>query len=309
MPNTSIVCLTPDKNYCAAAAFAAERLLTHGLSLNIDVALLCTPDDVDAAIAGQLGERVQIFLHDFGVANELSIEALPLGRHISPAAYRRLLLPHILPQQYTRILYLDCDTLCVGPGIEQLLTLDLDGRAFAAALDMIRLKDFKSGPLSEEFQHYRTTLGLEADAPYFNSGVLLIDRAQWIAHNITEHAVAFARNHLDQCQFHDQSALNAVTQGQWAPLSPRFNFMGDFLLLNLMCEIDPVILHFVNDPKPWQQDCWNGPAWMQALYEREAIHDPRSSEAPLTASFQSFRQRLLDFLAAQQFADGLQLSS
>ena len=50
----------------------------------------------------------------------------------------------------------------------------------------------------------------------------------------------------------EQDALNSLLQGGFAPLSPRYNFMGDFFLLGLEAEIDPIVLHFVNSPKPWQ---------------------------------------------------------
>ena len=44
----------------------------------------------------------------------------------------------------------------------------------------------------------------------------------------------------------EQDALNATLKGGFAPLSPRYNFMGDFFLLDLERRIDPIVLHFVN---------------------------------------------------------------
>ena len=54
--------------------------------------------------------------------------------------------------------------------------------------------------------------------------------------------------------FMEQDALNATLKGGFAPLSPRYNFMGDFFLLDLERRIDPIVLHFVNAPKPWRFD-------------------------------------------------------
>ena len=49
----------------------------------------------------------------------------------------------------------------------------------------------------------------------------------------------------------EQDALNSLVRGDFAPLSPRYNFMGDFFLTGLEAEIAPIVLHFVNQPKPW----------------------------------------------------------
>ncbi len=43
-------------------------------------------------------------------------------------------------------------------------------------------------------------------------------------------------------------------------LSPRYNFMGDFFLLDLERTIEPIVLHFVNAPKPWELASWRGEA-------------------------------------------------
>lgn len=308
MPSKHIICLTPDQNLIQTAIFAAKRLLTLGLDPSVDVAIVCTENDINQETLLGSDSRVQLITNGFELSGQLSLAALPLGRHLTIAAYRRLLLAHILPAQYARIVYLDCDTLCVREGINELFSLDLKGRAFAAALDMILLKDFENGPLTEQFQRYRTSLGLKFSAPYFNSGVLLIDRKQWLAEMITDRALAFARAFPDRCQFHDQSALNAVSGNQWLPLSPRFNFMGDFLLLDLMEEIKPIILHFVNDPKPWQKERWKGPAWIQAIYESENFGMPFPKEAALSPTFMRFREKLLDFLARQEFVDSYRIS-
>lgn len=304
MSESCIICFTPDRNFIPAAVFAAQKLLSEGLDRDITVAIVCTPVDRDDGALRQTDPRIKILTHPFAMEGELSLSHLPLGRHVTAAAWRRLLLPHVLPDIFGRILYLDCDTLATRPGLGRLMKLDLGGLPFAAALDMIQLKDFEDGPLTAEFRAYRAGLGLGPDMPYFNSGVLLIDRRQWIASRISEQAIAFAREFPAQCRFHDQSALNAVTQGLWAALSPRFNFMGDFLLLDLMREIDPVLLHFVNDPKPWQHERWTGPAWMQALYDASCNAVPFVESQPLSPTFQRFRERLLAFLATQQFVDG-----
>ena len=41
------------------------------------------------------------------------------------------------------------------------------------------------------------------------------------------------RDEPERYPFMEQDALNATLGGNFAPLSPRFNFMGDFFLLDL----------------------------------------------------------------------------
>ena len=69
--------------------------------------------------------------------------------------------------------------LIVRPGLSRLTRDRLGGHAFAAAYDMIFLMDHKGGPLAREFQGYRRALGLALDTPYFNAGLMTIDRAAW----------------------------------------------------------------------------------------------------------------------------------
>lgn len=303
MKNSPIICFTPDRVYFNVAVTAASRLRSFGLPAHIAVAIVCSEGDIDPATP--MPEGVMILRCEPMVCGEEA--ALPLGRHITPAAYRRLALPHILPDVFSRILYLDCDTLAVRPGIETILALDLGEKAFAAAVDMIFLKDLEEGPLTATFRAYRQRLGLALHEPYFNSGVLLIDRACWLQQELTQAAIAFATAHPALCAFHDQSALNAVARGKWAALSPRLNFMGDFLLLDLLRDIDPILLHFVNHPKPWQPE-WRGPDWMRGLYtDAEAFLPAGATE--LSQGFAPFRARLLAWLAMQDFIDGNPLYS
>ena len=43
--------------------------------------------------------------------------------------------------------------------------------------------------------------------------------------------------------------------------------MGDFLLLDLERETKPIVLHFVNSPKPWELAAWRGEARFAQNYQ------------------------------------------
>jgi lipopolysaccharide biosynthesis glycosyltransferase len=115
----------------------------------------------------------------------------------------------------------------------------------------------------------------------------------------------------------EQDALNATLKGDFAPLTPRFNFMGDFFLIDLERQLEPIVLHFVNAPKPWELGSWKGEArfaetyrdWFAASPWPELAHAParprwRRTRPPLTPLRKAFAKRLSAFLAETRFIDG-----
>ena len=95
----------------------------------------------------------------------------------SRAVFRRLFLDQILPESYPRLIAMDADMHVARPGLGRLTDIDLEGYPLAAAFDMIYLMDYKGGALAKRFQTYRESLGLDLETPYFNAGLMVIDRA------------------------------------------------------------------------------------------------------------------------------------
>ena len=107
--------------------------------------------------------------------------------------------------------------------------------------------------------------GPSTDQHGFNAGLMAIDRARWSGEELGERAMRALLTDPGRYPYMEQSALNELIAGRFAPLSPRYNFMGDFFLLDLEARIDPVVLHFVNRPKPWERD-WRGEARFSGAY-------------------------------------------
>jgi lipopolysaccharide biosynthesis glycosyltransferase len=278
--------------------------------------LICEPDDVAPGfdrLPLALRERIQLMTLDF---SRLDGKLAGKGR-FSRAVFRRLFLDEILPAHFERIVTIDSDMLIVRPGLERLENFDLGGRPLAAAYDMIFLMDFKGDALARQFQRSRRSLGLALDTPYFNAGLMAIDRAAWRAKKLTERVTRALRDEPERYPFMEQDALNAALDGNFAPLSPRFNFMGDFFLLDLERRLEPMVLHFVNAPKPWELASWRGEprfaenysAWFAAspwpdLAKAPATPAWRRSKPPLTPLRREFAERLLAFLTQTRFIDG-----
>jgi lipopolysaccharide biosynthesis glycosyltransferase len=213
-----------------------------------------------------------------------------------------------LPSSCARIIAVDSDIDVRREGLARLAIVDLGGAPIAAAIDMIFLMDF-GGHLASQFQAYRRNLGLSLATPYFNNGLIVIDRAAWEREELGGRALSFIKTNREVCEFYDQSALNALLKGRFAPLSPRFNFMGDFFLLDLERELAPVAYHFVNRPKPWEEGFLGEPRFAEAYRQWFACSPWPDFAAPAVAHFNpppinaSFRSRLLDFLYRQKFID------
>ena len=309
-------CFTPDRAFFAPAVRAIASMVEAEPDVEREIFLICEPDDVAPGfdrLLAPLRERIQLMTLDF-----LRFDAKLAGKgRFSRAVFRRLFLDEILPAHFERIVTIDSDMLIVRPGLKQLENFDLGGRALAAAYDMIFLMDLKGDALARQFQRSRRSLGLALDTPYFNAGLMTIDRAAWRAERLTERVAKALRDAPGRYPFMEQDALNAALKGNFMALSPRFNFMGDFFLLDLERSLEPIVLHFVNAPKPWELGLWRGEArfaenyraWFAAspwpnLAETLPMPPWRRTRPPLTPVRREFARRLLAFLAETRFIDG-----
>jgi lipopolysaccharide biosynthesis glycosyltransferase len=307
------LCFTPDRAFFPPAARAAASLFAQGDADAFDVFIVCEAGDVPPgfdALDPALRDKIKLRIVDFS-----RFEGGLAGRgRFSRAVFRRLFLDRIAPESYSRIIAMDSDMLVTRPGLARLADIDLGGKPIAAAYDMIYLMDFSSGALARRFQAHRRSLGLDLATPYFNAGLLVVDRAAWRAAELGERVARALREAPRKFPFMEQDALNAALAGGFAPLSPRCNFMGDFFLLDLEATIAPTVLHFVNSPKPWQYDRWRGEARFAEAYRSWFAASPWpdwSAPAPAgrarkplkTSARRQFAERLAAFLDAQRFVD------
>jgi lipopolysaccharide biosynthesis glycosyltransferase len=309
------VCLTPDLAFFRQAVCTASTILAQDDSDAFDVYIVCEEADVAPGFTRldpALRAKINLLCVDFSPFDR----ATPGRGRLSRAVFRRLFLDRVLPERYERIVSVDSDMLIRHSGLGRLADLDFGGAPIAAAYDMIYLMDFNGGALARQFQKHRRTLGLGDKTPFFNAGLMAIDRARWSALELGERAMAALRATPDRYPFLEQSALNELIAGGFAPLSPRYNFMGDFFLLDLENTIDPIVLHFVNDPKPWDLERWRGEvrfareyqAWFAASPWPEYLPDlpvPRLTRGTpqLTPARRAFANRLVAFLDTCTYID------
>jgi lipopolysaccharide biosynthesis glycosyltransferase len=175
----------------------------------------------------------------------------PVNTTVTRATYLRLTLSELLPADWSRVIYLDVDTITRRP-LTQLWRTDLAGRVIAAVRDgYIPMVSSRHGLARWQ------ELGLDPDQAYFNTGVLLIDVDRWRGRDVYRHALDYLRAYRDDVRLFDQDALNAVLHDSWLPLDATWNVTGYWhnparragryaTILQ-----DAHIRHFAGPRKPW----------------------------------------------------------
>lgn len=216
---------------------------------------------------------------DWHAADRDRFAGLKVSKWGSTANYLRLLIPELIGQEADRVIYLDSDLLV---------------RADVSRL--AELAESSSAPIQAvgDYHHRRCRTvfgeagcleaGIDADAPYFNSGVMTINVEVWREEDVPEQAVEFVRLHRDVMKHSDQDALNAVLAYRWESLDAGWNVMVPSLGRYLDQEYDDSaqrrrigtelldqgsILHFTGARKPWLPG-YMGP---KGLEYRRALRD------------------------------------
>lgn len=193
------------------------------------------------SIATEFGATVASYALDGDQGVRALIESLPGTTDLPPVVYARLLLDRLLPPVVGRFLYLDSDLYVRAP-VERLIEMDLEGKSLAAAPEpgrhhLVRGDDMRS----------RMAPFDPAD-PYFNSGVLVIDRAAWGRADLPGFLAELQRSGEIDRLYHDQDVLNLKFRGDWLRLDPLWNLTKPHPALRAL---DPMIVHYTTGMKPW----------------------------------------------------------
>jgi lipopolysaccharide biosynthesis glycosyltransferase len=184
----------------------------------------------------------------------------PTG-YLSRAAYARLLIDRYLPVEVERVLTIDADGLILDD-ITKLWRLAPNRSCLMAVRDsFVRLlADDPSDFIQGDRQRHA--------APYFNSGLMLIDTRRWRDEAVSAKCLDLALRHPGSAVIGDNSLLNAVLAGDWEPLPLRWNCNSRHLAIHSYPSLrgavhpqdevtealrKPGFLHFVSQHKPWHE--------------------------------------------------------
>lgn len=183
---------------------------------------------------------------------------LPTG-YLSAAAYARLLIDRYLPADVDKVLTIDSDGVVLGDVAELWRLAPRRSCLMAVRDSFVRTL---GDDASEWIQRDRGTSG----APYFNSGLMLVDRKRWRELGVEQRCFELASRHPGKAVIGDNSLLNAVLAGDWEPLPLRWNCCTRHLAIHSYPSLrghvhppadvaealrHPGFLHFVSGRKPW----------------------------------------------------------
>lgn len=189
-------------------------------------------------------------LHIIYVSNDY-YPYLPLKENDRFAApgYYRLFAADLLPDDVSRVLYLDGDMIVMGD-IKGLWQTNLDGYALAGVVDV-----------HDKIHSKR----LHMQSRYINSGMLLLNLDYHRNHKLVDkykERLKYIHFHREEFVFHDQDIFNYACDGCMRYMPLHYNVMTTFLLENvnlnefmIECDerlhINQSIIHYTGYPKPW----------------------------------------------------------
>ena len=193
------------------------------------------------------------------------VEDFPMPKtassHISIATYYRLFITELLPIEVEKAIYLDCDIVVKG-SLKKLWDTDISEYSLGAVYQDLGWSDHENS---------WSRLGISRQLGYFNAGVLLINIKRLRQNAFYAKALDFIAKHYDSIVSHDQDVLNVLLSEDTMPLECKWNFIPLFMKKNLTKEeftsrckyleelnsncFEPIVIHFVSKPKPWQFGC------------------------------------------------------
>lgn len=252
----NIVC-TIDSNYIRHCAVMLRSLRNHNPGDDLNVYII--HQALDAKERSRFLDYLCSFLPSVSLiqVNPAMLSGFPVFGHISIATYFRLLIPSLLPPILNRVIFLDSDII-INNSLDALWTTVMDGQPVAAVSD-------------RNLDQQRSRLGMAAEAPYFNAGVLVIDLDQWRQEDILLKGMQFAKANASKLDNWDQDVLNHLFENRVRLLHPRWNAMAHLWGLDpswlaaqgVLSDQDqeakdrPHVIHFAGGgfAKPWNFHC------------------------------------------------------
>jgi lipopolysaccharide biosynthesis glycosyltransferase len=246
------------------------------------------------------GRRVSLYLLDGGISDESKrrlraswdsdrlelhvvrpdakrLSNLKVSQHVNQLTYYRILLPELLPASLDKVIYLDSDLL-IRQDLGLLWDEPLDSWWALAVQDVAApymdasavLANYgKCGPVLAAtcpIPNYQE-LGLAANAPYLNGGVMVVNLEQWRTHHLTDRLLNCLRANSEHILWWDQYALNVVLAEHWRSLDLRWNQGAHVFAYTDWTDSplteqefhqvvdDPWIVHYTSPIKPWHPLC------------------------------------------------------
>jgi lipopolysaccharide biosynthesis glycosyltransferase len=236
--------------------FATDRELFIHI-LNSDA----TPQqrwDVEESV--RLARPESKLIHVLWYKVELPDFAVKQTRRHTLDVFSRYYAPYLLPKEIERALYLDGDII-LQKDVSKMFDDTAGSTALLHAVQSLTIPwvSLKDGVFDYE------RLGIPAKAPYFNSGVMLMNLRLWRERDITRQLTEYVNANGPHIMEADQGALNALLWNEWVQMDQHWNSHSSLnveenrLLTGLSKEewrdlrLNPWLVHYTADKKPWMK--------------------------------------------------------
>lgn len=279
----NIVCATDD-NFVQHCTIMLVSLLSNNKNVSIYILTEGLSEDNKRILemeVAQKGGNIHFLIVDSAVVEKFPMPSDGGLSHISRATYYRLLMAELLPTSLDKVIYLDCDIIVNG-SLKELWDIDIDNYAIAA-----------SKQIGYGFEAER--LGYPIEFGYFNAGVNVVNLKYWREHNVKDSLLSYINSNSARIKYHDQDTLNAVLYDKCLHIMPQWNMTSLTFSLFLSSRGDsrngvvlnfyevekrnirenkknPIVVHYVSKPKPWNKGCVHPLCGLYYRYARKTIH-------------------------------------
>ena len=248
-----------DDNYAKISMISIASLLEHNTKEN-EIKIYYIDDNISIENKNKIKEIVNLFNRSIIFISSSDLDTSFIKKtNFSKAGYFRLLVSNIILEE--KIIYIDCDTLILN-SLHELWNMDLKNIPIAGVIDTVQ-------------NYVATSVGMNNNSTYINSGVMVINLDYWRKNKIEDMIVNFFNKFNGKVPHHDQGVINGIFKNI-SILEPQYNLMSQFYifksdelkkiynLANYYSQdtIDsaiktPVIVHFLNKfyGRPWEIGC------------------------------------------------------
>lgn len=213
-------------------------------------------------LAAAFGREIVIIdLRDYESALKLLFGAELNTGGFDITVLARLFAASHLPDEVEKYLYLDADTVVLS-SLTGLYETELSEHGCICAM------------VSEPtiYRETRERIGLQEDMPYYNSGMMLVDRRAWEDNGITGACIDYFKGRGGRgLSFPDQDIINHVLTGRIRTVWQGYNFFSNYCYQSYdsLCRRapwfsdqvsresyeaavkDPAVVHFAGAERPW----------------------------------------------------------
>jgi len=285
-----------DASYFRYAGVTIVSILENNRdqSLHFHILTEDVPDTVREnfrSIAEQYSTRIDFHLPDLAIFRNLY--EFSASSQYSPAIFTRLMIPATLRGIAETVLYLDADIICSG-SIADLRQIDMRDQILAVVSD----------ELETTVKNRCAALHISSGR-YFNSGVMLINVANWLAADVTNQVFATLRDSQRNFLHPDQDALNLVLGDQVLYIEERWNLRYNLEIMlrkGLSREwLGPaVFMHFTGRIKPWLN--WNLHPSKELFVRYQSLTPWRGAPLEEPRNYKEMRMFVRFLIPQKQFA-------